>query len=83
MSPITEAMAQEVHDLNNKVLELVSNASTPEAALNTLLTAYINLAGHLGVLEQVPGAGIALGDAARTLMALRTPSAAPQASPIH
>ena len=83
MSHVTEAMAQEVHDLNNEVLQLVRKASMPEIALNALLTAYINLANNLGVLEQVPGAGVALGDAARTLMALRTPAAAPQASPIH
>lgn len=83
MSPITEAMAQEVHDLNNEVLQLVRKASTPEVALNTLLTAYLNLAGHFGLLNEVPGAGLALGDAARTLMGLRARAKDPQASPIH
>lgn len=83
MSAPTEALVQEVHGLNNEVLQLVSKASTREAALNALLTAYINLACLAGVLEQVPGAGLALGDAARKLMALRAPAAAPQSSPIH
>jgi hypothetical protein len=83
MSAPIEALAQEVHDLNDKLLELARKASTPEAALNALLTAYLNLASHVGVLEQVPGAGLALGDAARTLMALRAPATASQASPIH
>ena len=83
MSHVTEAMAQEVHDLNNEVLQLVRKASMPEIALNALLTAYINLANNLGVLEQVFGAGVALGDAARTLMVLNAPAAAPHVSPIH
>ena len=39
MSHVTEAMEQEVHDLNNEVLQLVRKASMPEIALNALLTA--------------------------------------------
>lgn len=83
MSEGIEAMAQEVHELNTQVLQLVRKASTPDAALNALLTAYVNLAAQLGVLEQVPGAGLALGETARTLIALRASVKTPQSPSIH
>lgn len=69
---------EEVHALAMEVAALVRQARSPAIALNALLTAYINTADKAGVLEAVPGAGLALGAAAEQLMELRRTS-----KPIH
>ena len=71
MTGFTCAHIGEVHDLATKTRVFVRQASSPEVALNALLTAYLNTAAEAGVLESVAGAGLALGAAAEQLLALR------------
>lgn len=71
MTGFTHDHMAEVHDLATRTCAFVRQASSPEVALNALLAAYINTAADAGVLQSVPGAGLALGAAAEQLLALR------------
>ncbi|MBF9265237.1 hypothetical protein [Paracidovorax cattleyae] len=42
----------------------LQQASSTSVALNSLVTAYINCAAHLGVLDRVPAMAAAMSDAA-------------------
>ena len=79
MTVPTQKQFDDVEALSIRVLSLVKEANHPSTALNALLTAYVNLADACDVLELVPRAGIALGQAAEEILARRTSKAAPGA----
>ena len=62
---------REVDELNKKIQEIARTGSTPNVALNALLTAYLNTAIKVGALANVPDAAEALGTTARHLLAMR------------
>ncbi|MBX9831957.1 MAG: hypothetical protein K2X78_02810 [Burkholderiaceae bacterium] len=85
MNAPTEKQFDDVEALSKRVMALVKEADCPGTALNALLTTYINLASACGLLEMVPGAGIALGHAAEQLLALRpaTPQQTHSSTSLH
>ncbi len=77
---------EEVNAVSTLAADAISavQSAPPDVALNALLTAYLNLASAAGVLDQVPGAGVALGQAARRMLALQSQlNTAPPGAPIH
>lgn len=73
----------EVHQLAEKLRDLARTATSPATALNALLTAYLNTASDADALDLVPGAGQALGNAARAMQAHQSGEIQTAASNVH
>lgn len=80
--PTPEQIA-EVHQLSEELRELAHTSTSPATGLNALLSAYLNTAADAGALDQVPGAGQALGEAARAMQALKSSTGRAAAANLH
>lgn len=79
----TPEQIEEVRQLSEEFRELAHTATSPAAGLNALLSAYLNTAADAGVLDQVPGAGQALGEASRAMQAHKASAAQAAHSNLH